>query len=530
MDTQNRNSLCDCGSGKRFKHCCGGVEVLVKDVFKYADQAWVARDFKKAYEIYFDLSRVNDLPEILMGLGVTRFCLDDIDTGLSDLKAYFLLCDHSVESYLIVISKFREHRMLEECLDIVELGLTEKKDALQLLSIKGDLLELLNQALPAVAVLERANQLSENEPSVVIPLARSYRRLKRNDEAQQLLQQCINNIGPDHPRISSLESELGFVFEALGLFSESFAARARRGLNRLNIEKVKEMDERSPFRMIDSLEQWLSRGGKNNLAKKGLDTHVFVQRPVFLIGFPRSGTTLLEQMLSSHSDVSSSEEKSLFVYVRRYLNEKYSGISVPEMLDTITEEDIAQCREIYFTEVQKVNINKNQCFIDKLPMNMMHIATLNLIFPEAKYVFSMRDPRAVCISCFFQSFRPNPVMKNFLLWETTTDFYKKVMDYWLMARESFDLGIHYVSYEKLVTNTEAEIKEAVDFLGLDWEPSVLNYQQNTANRFVGTPNYHAVRQDIYKDALKAWKNHPDAIRQARPNLERLVKIFGYGSY
>ena len=131
-------------------------------------------------------------------------------------------------------------------------------------------------------------------------------------------------------------------------------------------------------------------------------------------------------------------------------------------------------------------------YLDKLPFNLVELSFILRIFPEAKIIFACRDPRDVCLSCFFQRFRSNNAMAAFEDIHTTAELYAAVLDLWFHYNNIFDHEIYKSKYEDLVTNFESNARNLIQFIDEPWEDSILDYHNKNNRRNVLTPSY----QDI----------------------------------
>jgi len=248
--------------------------------------------------------------------------------------------------------------------------------------------------------------------------------------------------------------------------------------------------------------------------------------PVFLVGFPRSGTTLLDQILSSHSGIVVLEEQES---LRGVLEE--CAISDSRLTDFahMDPEAMQMYRERYWAHVSRCMPERprNKLFVDKLPLNTLLLPLIHRLFPSARIVFAVRDPRDVVLSCFMQSFEPNAAMRHFFSLESTVRYYAAVMEIGLQAFSAFPGYMHQLRYEDLVADTAVEAGRLLAFLGMHWEPGVLEFHKTAQQRHINTPSYHQVTLPIYQSARQRWRNYEEHLRPVLPQLQRFVDYFGY---
>jgi hypothetical protein len=216
--------------------------------------------------------------------------------------------------------------------------------------------------------------------------------------------------------------------------------------------------------------------------------------PIFILGMPRSGTTLVEQIISSHSEVTGAGELE---YVSRFGTELVAGIRAP------TLEAVSAFREQYLTELAKRA--DGQAFItDKMPQNFRYIALIYAAFPEAKIVHVQRNAEATCWSNFKHYFVAKSLGYSYNLRDTVKYYtlYKELMHFW---SQSYGDRIYNLDYDTLTEYQGPETRRLVEHLGLDWEDACLAPQNN--NRSVKTASQQQVRQKVYKGSSQAWRKY-----------------------
>jgi hypothetical protein len=222
--------------------------------------------------------------------------------------------------------------------------------------------------------------------------------------------------------------------------------------------------------------------------------------PIFVVGMPRSGTTLTEQIISSHPDVFGAGE--LFDLLD-LLKNKSGEKAFPESLRGITPAQLRELGRKYAGGLQARD-RKARKITDKMPANFGNIGLIHLILPGAKIVHVSRHPLDTSISCFTRLFAHNQ-NQSYDLYEQGRYYraYKRMMDHW---RDVLPPGSFYdVRYETLVENTEEEARKLVDFCGLSWDDACLAFHKN--ERTVRTASLAQVRQPIYKSSLARWKKN-----------------------
>ena len=157
----------------------------------------------------------------------------------------------------------------------------------------------------------------------------------------------------------------------------------------------------------------------------------------------------------------------------------------------------------------------------------MHIGLINLVFPEAKIIVALRDPRDCCLSSFMQDFELNSAMIHFLTLDGAVNFYSQVMGSWLHFRDITTLSHITVRYEDTVQDLEFEAKKLIDYLGLNWEADILQFHQRAKERVIATPSYVAVTEPVHTRAIGRWQNYQEQFAPLLPKLEPFLREFKY---
>lgn len=244
--------------------------------------------------------------------------------------------------------------------------------------------------------------------------------------------------------------------------------------------------------------------------------------PAFLVGFPRSGTTLLDTILLSHPLVEILEEEPAV----REANELLPDF---EKLASVGDDELASARARYWDVAGKItDLRPGNVLIDKNPLHMNKLPLIHRLFPTAPVILAVRHPCDVVLSCFITNFSLNAGMANFLSLETTAELYNLSFSFAERAIEIMKLNTHIVKYESIVSNRELELRDLFGFLGLEWDDAVLDHQTTAKGReHIKTASYAQVVQPIYTRAAGRWEHYRKHLEPVLPILEPWIKRFGY---
>jgi hypothetical protein len=282
--------------------------------------------------------------------------------------------------------------------------------------------------------------------------------------------------------------------------------------------RAKEMEQTITTAVLD---RWRSDAGKLQP----------LRRIALLCGHPRSGTTLLEQVLDSHSDVTSAEETNM-MHDDAYLpliRDFPEGTSVLEALDSVPPSLICHSRENYFHCLELFLRRKigNRLLVDKNPALNLMIPMVVRVFPETKFIVALRDPRDVVVSCFMQSLPLTPISSSYLSIEGTVNQYANVMGFWLEMLPRMGNQWMYVRYEELIDDLPAVARSVLEFLGVGFEDGVLKFYEHARARRVTSPSHSDVRKPLYRNSVGRWRNYQKYLEPYMSGLERFLEAFNY---
>lgn len=249
--------------------------------------------------------------------------------------------------------------------------------------------------------------------------------------------------------------------------------------------------------------------------------------PVFLLGFPRSGTTLLNSVLFSHSKIQVLEEEETFAETLVMVRRMPGGY--PQALARCDGIDAQLLRETYWRAVgTRCTPRPGAILVDKFPFYLTLAGAIHVVFPNAKFLFALRHPCDVVLSCFMQNFRLNDAMANFRTLADSASLYDRTMRLWCAFRETMALDVHTVRYETLVGDFDGETRRMCDFLGVPWEASLLRFSERALDRGrINTASYEQVSQPLYQKARYRWERYRKHLDPHLQILEPWIKQFDY---
>jgi tetratricopeptide (TPR) repeat protein len=249
------------------------------------------------------------------------------------------------------------------------------------------------------------------------------------------------------------------------------------------------------------------------------------KRHVFLLGFPRSGTTLMETVLANHPDVVTLEEReTLQTSVVDFLGDK-SGL---QRLASEPEQALAAYREDYWRRVTDAGVEpRGRIFVDKNPFNTLKLPLIQKLFPGAKIIFARRDPRDVVFSCFRRRFNVNASTYEFLDLARAAANYSETMRFSETLRAKQGLDEFLLVYEELVADFETVARSVCDFIGVTWRDDLLDIASRGRQGHVASASSAQIARGLYGDGAGHWRRYRDALSPILPVLAPWVARFGY---
>jgi tetratricopeptide (TPR) repeat protein len=250
-----------------------------------------------------------------------------------------------------------------------------------------------------------------------------------------------------------------------------------------------------------------------------------IKSHIFLLSFPRSGTTLLEQVLASHPAITTIEEADT-------LGDAYAEAIKPAGgLGRFAQADGAELerlRRAYWDRVSALGLQiEGQVVVDKLPINTINLPVIARLFPKAKILFARRDPRDVALSAFRRRIGMNLFMFQLLSLDGTARYYDAVMTLAETYIARLPLELHVVSYEEVVKDFQKEITAACRFIGVDWEDAMRGFAAAAKARDINTPSSAQVARGLYREGVGQWRRYAAEMAPVLPILQPWVERFGY---
>ncbi len=482
------------------------LALFEKAVRKYPQNLVALIDTSRALGDRFEIARAEELLDRLVRLGAHNPRLMHLagqsyrmifrpDKAMHCFERVLAMSAAVPDTYLELAVLYERRHRVQEAFDLIEKCLRAEPDYLEPELFKARLLRRLKDAAGAEAIFER---LSRNEAAHPMVRAQAW---------TEIAQKLDRDGDYDGAMVAMLKCK-----EILRAQEEPF---------------LKESDvlQRHLRNLAETLtpDHWLRwvEAGKAFAP----------QKMAVLASFPRSGTTLLEQVLDSHPGLVSSDERDAFgrdIFPAMWRSEK-TPLPTVAALDEIPLERLEKQRSRYLAYMAGA-LNEpigDRVHLDKNPTMTLLLPAMVRLFPETKFLIALRDPRDVVVSCFMQYLPLNTNSVCFLTLERTARRYAQDMATWRRFRDIGSTPWLEVRYEDCVADLEQQARRALEFLGLEWDPRVLGYRERLKTKAVNSPTYEAVSQPLYTSAIGRWKNYRKYLEPLFEILQPSIEAFGY---
>ena len=386
--------------------------------------------------------------------------------------------------------------------------------------------ERLHQLEGARATLRNLQHEPElaADPERLLMSAVLAERAGEHEEARRQLQLALDN-QCEHMYQHKLLYPLARVCDALGLHEEAFAAAERAHRSQLAL-----LERQIGPASVEELHPWslAAHSCDPEDIAKWQGTDAAVDTPVFIVGFPRSGTTLLEQVLDAHPQLQSMDEQP---FLMRILDEvRDSRIRYPAALGALSSADLDSIRARYWDRVRKRGrLVPGRRLVDKNPLNMLALPLIRRLFPQAHIVLAVRHPCDTLLSCFLQHFRAPGLAVACRDLPTLAAVYARAFDFWYSQAALLQPLVHELRYEELTANFAREVDKLAAFLQLPPHEAMLAPGKHArAKGFINTPSYARVIEPVTSRSVGRWRRYERHFTaEVRATLRPWIERWGY---
>ncbi len=500
-------------------------------MLKAAGEAWSRRKFAEAIELEERASRLDPANySLLLNLGKHYGLRYDNAAAERCFEKAARIAPNKAEALAsagVHAADFGNYEMSER---YFLRALAEKNAVPKMFEQLARVYERQRRMSEAAGMVDRALHLNPHCPEALLARARLERQAGRIEDAEQTLRSFVTQPNPDTSVYAQAWYELGQVLDRQGRYDEAMAAFAPAKTRMLSqsgryLHELKVVRQRLKLMQAnltaETFQRWFDV----------LPSLPPPRRIALLGGHPRSGTTLLEQVLDSHPDLTSLEETTVFHddALSPLLQRMPDETLMLSCLEAAPVEVLQQSRANYFRSAELFQGEPlgGRLLIDKNPSLTFLIPPLLRIFPEIKLLIALRDPRDVVLSIFMQPLPFSQGGSAFLTLSGTVDEYVAMMSLWQTLKSMIEGHYLEVRYEDMVEDLETVARKSLDFLGVPWDAKVLGFDEHARKKLVRSPTYADVTQPVYKRAVGRWQHYQKYLEPHLAKLEPFVKAFGY---
>jgi len=504
---------------------------LLSRLFQEAAEAWKHQDYQQSIETLERAAKLDPANAgIQLDLGRAYGMRYDYSGADRCLEKAVRIAARTPETLAEAGRRCQEFGSAEMARRYFERAAQEKGAPAEVFVALAEINERHARLEEATQLAERALELDASHPPARLVRARLDRLSGRLRLDAACVRALLNSDSGDPWLRARGWYELGEILDRLARYDEALEAfleakalvrpaASHHGATLRRIQaRVREMEESIT---ASALERWAA-------AAEALGP---LRRFAILCGHPRSGTTLLEQVLDSHPGVMTAEETHI-LHDEAYLPLSRgfpAEASLLEVLDSAPVSRLRQSRENYFrfTELFLGRTLDDRTLVDKNPALNVLIPAAARIFPEAKFLIALRDPRDVCLSCFMQPLAPNPVSSAYLSLEGTVTQFLSVMSFWRVLLPRLRNPFLEVRYEELVDDLEGVSRRALEFLGIAWDDRVMRFDEHARSKQLRSPSYAEVSKPVSRRAVGRWQNYRRHLEPYVARLEPMMRTLGY---
>lgn len=433
-----------------------------------------------------------DNTELLYTLSISYISFGQTQKAIESLEHARTINPNNPRILCALANTFSYVPDLDKSLALYNSALEIDNTALPALEGKAEILRRLGKLGDCYDIIKpflRTNIASAGIANVYASICHKYGHL---EEAITLLKRVLSDPATHHYQAISAHFSLGKLLDSASRFDEAFSHYSKANSS-LNYQYQKGADNE----FVTSLLSFFNESRYQSLQRSNCES----ARPIFIVGMPRSGTTLLEQILDRHTDICGGGE---LPDIGKIINEFCTSSKYPENLSHLNSIQLDSIATRYLRSLHAID-KDHKHVTDKMPVNHRHLPLISLLFPNAKIIHCTRNRMDCCLSNYFQQFSSS------YPWSTSLSdvahyhsLYERCMNHW---SRTLGLHIYEIAYEEVISSPEATIRSLLSHLGLEWQKECLNHHEST--RQVATASIDQVKEPIYQRSVNRWKHYAD---------------------
>jgi len=460
-------------------------------------------------------------------------CLSDIkefDAAEQQLNTLIREAPTESRSSIMLANLLMQRDRTDEAIAVLSNALSADEKDTDVIHQRALINEMTNRTELARRDADTGLKIDPRHPGLKLVSAKLDRRDGKFDSALSHLKSLDLASIRDQHQVSSIMFERAGLLDQLGRYEEAFKAfvTANDSVTRQEAGRHDPGQELARLDRIAQVTQSLS--AEDPIYKAGYAAEATKNSPpVFLVGYPRSGTTLLDRVLDAHPGISVMEEIPIVARLTETMRDR--GLSYPHDFPSIGPDLLQELRKQYWDEVREAigSDPDKTVLVDKLPLSLVHAGFIKGLFPDAVFILALRHPADCVLSCFMQNFRINQAMAAYLTLEDAAQHYDRTMAIFQSYRDVLGIVPEEVRYEDLIEDLESVARRVLDRIGVPWDSEVLNFAQHLQGKRIDTPSYAQVAAPVHKGAAGRWMRYQDQLEPIMPTLEPWIEHYGYSA-
>ncbi|GAB5495873.1 MAG: hypothetical protein Phyf2KO_09530 [Phycisphaerales bacterium] len=440
------------------------------------------------------LKRHPNEPSIIFNLGLCRMGQLNHGEARKLMEKACKLPQTPADTHAVLAVCCMALQDLDEAEKQLDIAFRKNPNSTRAKRVKAELLNIAGKPAEGADLIKPVVEADLTDGQNVATFAKCCRACDRRDEAVGLMEKALSDASNSDEGRAAILYELAAEYEKLGKHDEAWAAGAEANSLRPSHHTIENWE-----RFVDQRIEAFSADRMKSLPRSRREGSGYV----FIVGMPRSGTTLVEQIIASHPAAEGIGERQIISAAARELTVIRSPDETQtQRLDTHSAAGVDRVARAALAELKAAG-HDAPVIVDKLMQNFLHLGVLEMILPGAKVIHCMRDPRDTCVSCFMQHF-PGPENQAYSRdLDTLAHYYqqyRRIMAHW---KDVLETEILDVKYEDIVADKEGQAQRLIEFVGLDWDDACLD--SHKSNRTVVTLSVDQVRRPMYTSSMERWK-------------------------
>lgn len=459
----------------------------------------------------------------LLALGTAYHALGRHKLAAQAYRRLIDLDPESADAHLHLGLVMREQRRDDEAESAFRDALKKAPERADIHAELAALYEARNQLSEQAEMLRSGLEFDPDNVRLNIQAAKSDRRSGQYKKGiDRLASFDVTKLDP--PTAEEMHFEMGHLHDLAGQTDRAFEHFVKANTLACETFRARQAKPKRYQSLIRTLQEFFEAA---DLTTQGPESNLDCSAPVFLVGFPRSRTKLLDAVFDRHPKIITIEEKDTLLPVIEFLRREPEGY--PRALANLGHTELRKLRKIYLNGLRELAGDiADSVVIDELPLNTVHAGLIWRLFPNSKFVFSVRHPYDVILSCFMQRFAMNDAMANFSNLADAARLYDRVMSLWRLYLRKLPLTVHVIRYDETIADLEGIARGVLDFIGVDWDSAVLDYAEHARARSnLHTTTFYHDTETLHAHTPTRWRAYKKHIEPLSGLVSDHKQYFGY---